>query len=119
MIIVRHGGPLSSVATHGEDGGKDWLYYRPSTEATLIYSPSSWHRRGVRSSPSMRQDMAVAFAEVGLGEDLSNKPLSFKLYNLTRFRGSLTLPLHQPGGLRVERVSVVEAMSACRSTEDA
>ena len=109
VIIVRHGGPLSSVATHGEDGGKDWLYYRPSTEATLIYSPSRGIVEVCANSPSMRQDMAVAFAEVGLGEDLSNKPLSFKFYNLTRFRGSLTLPLHQPGGLLVERISVVEA----------
>lgn len=108
VVIIRHGGPLASVATHGDDGSKGWLYFRPSTEATLIYSP----RRGIvevcAPSPSMRQDVAVAFAEVGLGQDLSNKPLSFKLYNLSRFRASLVLPHHQPEGLPVERVSVVE-----------
>jgi hypothetical protein len=108
VIIVRHGGPLSSIATHGKDGEKDWLYYRPSTEATLIYAPTRGIVEVCAASPSVRQDVAMAFAEVSLEQDLSNKPLSFKLYDLSRFRQSLTLPLHQPGDLRVERVGVVE-----------
>ena len=40
MLIVRHGGPLSSVYDHRHDGRRGTIYYRPPNEATLIYTPS-------------------------------------------------------------------------------
>jgi hypothetical protein len=40
MLIVRHGGPLSSVYDHRQDGRRGTIYYRPPNEATLIYTPS-------------------------------------------------------------------------------
>lgn len=108
VVVIRHAGALASVAEHRRDGAKGWHYYRPSNEITLIYAS----KRGVvevcADSPSVRQDAASAFAEAGLGQDLSRKPLSFKLYDLSRFRQSLSLPPAESDTFRVEATSVVE-----------
>jgi hypothetical protein len=36
MLIVRYGGPLSSVYNHRDDGRRATIYYRPPNEVTLI-----------------------------------------------------------------------------------
>ena len=38
LLIIRHAGPLSSVAAM-KDGRKKPMYYRPAIEATLLFSP--------------------------------------------------------------------------------
>ena len=40
MVIVRHAGPLSSVFSHKDNGMRGTIYYRPPSEATLIWTPS-------------------------------------------------------------------------------
>ena len=102
IVIVRHGDVLTSVAEHRQDGARTWHYYNPSNEITVIYTPSRGVVEVCAKSPSLRQDVAVAFAETGLEQDLSAKPLSFKLYNLSRFRKSLSLPFFEPDGFRLE-----------------
>lgn len=109
VIILRHAGALSSVAEHRDDGGKGRLYYRPPNEATLIYMPAQGTVEVCAESPSVRQEVATCFAEAGLGQDLSSKPLAFRLYNLARLRTSLSLPFHEPAGFRVKEIGVVEA----------
>lgn len=108
LLIVRHGGSPASVAQFREDGVRDHHYYRPPNEVTLVFLP----RRGMVEvcgpSPAFRVDVAASFAEVVLGQDLSNRPLAHRLYNLERFRQSLKLPFYQPDGFRVDGVSVVD-----------
>lgn len=41
----------------------------------------------------VRQTVSDSFAEVVLGHDISQKPLTWKRYNLSRFRSSLLLQL--------------------------
>ncbi len=108
MLIVRHGGPLSSVYNYRNDGRRRAIYYRPPNEATLIYTPSLRQIEVCADSPGVRQTVSNAFAEIALGHDVSRKPLTWKRYNLSRFRASLLLPLPEINGYEIKHARVVE-----------
>jgi hypothetical protein len=109
MLIVRHGGPLSSVHDHRDDGRRGTIYYRPPNEATLIYTPAIRQIEVCADSPVVRQGVAGAFAEAALGHDVSQKPLTWKRYNLSRFRSSLRLDLPRVSGYEITDARVLEA----------
>lgn len=109
MLIVRHGGPLSSVYDHRQDGRRGTIYYRPPNEATLIYTPSLRQIEVCADSPVVRQTVSDSFAEVALGHDISQKPLTWKRYNLSRFRTSLRLQAPEIDGYAFAFARVVEA----------
>ena len=109
MVIVRHGGPLSSVFDHRRDGRRGTIYYRPPNEATLIYTPSIRQIEVCADSPVVRQTVCDSFAEVALGHDISQKPLTWKRYNLARFRSSLRLQPPEIDGYEFAFARVVEA----------
>ncbi len=109
LLIVRHGGPLSSVAEYQEaDGSRQERYYRPLNEATLLFSPDEGVIEVFSASPSVRQQVAGGFAEKGLKLDISGKPLTLKQYNMGRFLESLRLSLPKVDGFDIEHVAVVE-----------
>lgn len=93
MVIVRHGGPLSSVLNHKDNGVRSPIYFRPPNEATLIWTPAERTMEICGPAPRVRKRLGEGFAEVALKADLSSKPLSWRRYDLSRFRKSLTLPL--------------------------
>lgn len=109
MLIVRHGGPLSSVRDHRDDGRRDTIYYRPPNEATLIYTPSLRQIEACADSPVVRRKVSDCFAEVALHHDISQKPLTWKRYNLTRFRTSLRLEPPRIDGYEIRFARVLEA----------
>jgi hypothetical protein len=109
MVIVRHGGPLSSVYDYRRDGRKGTIYYRPPNEATLIYTPSLRQIEICADSPVVRQTVSDSFAEVALGHDRSQKPLTWKRYNLSRFRDSLRLQIPDIDGYEFQFARVIEA----------
>lgn len=109
MLIVRHGGPLSSVHDHRDDGRRGTIYYRPPNEATLIYTPAIRQIEVCADSQVVRQGVAGSFAEVALGHDVSQKPLTWKRYNLSRFRASLRLDLPRVTGYEITDARVFEA----------
>lgn len=109
MLIVRHGGPLSSVHDHRDDGRRGTIYYRPPNEATLIYTPAIRQIEVCADSPVVRQGVAGSFAEEALGHDVSQKPLTWKRYNLSRFRSSLRLDLPRIPGYEITDARVLEA----------
>lgn len=109
MLIVRHGGPLSSVYDHRQDGRRGTIYYRPPNEATLIYTPSQRQIEICADSPVVRQKVSDSFAEVALGHDISKKPLTWKRYNLTRFRTSLRLQPPEIDGYEFKFARVLDA----------
>lgn len=109
MLIVRHGGPLSSVYDHRDDGRRGTIYFRPPNEATLIYTPSMRQIEVCADSPVVRQEIAGAFAAVTLCHDVSQKPLTWKRYNLTRFRSSLHLDPPKVEGFEIKFAKVLEA----------
>ncbi|MTH96378.1 hypothetical protein [Roseibium sp. RKSG952] len=109
MLIVRHGGPLSSVHDHRDDGRRGTIYYRPPNEATLIYTPSHRQIEVCANSPVVRQGIAGSFAEEALGQDVSQKPLTWKRYNLSRFRNSFRLNLPRISDYEILDARVLEA----------
>jgi len=109
MVIVRHGGPLSSVYDHRNDGRRGTIYYRPPNEATLIYTPQQRQIEVCGDSPVFRQKVTDAFAEVALEQNVSEKPLTWKRYNLTRFRNSFELKLPEIEGYEFKFAKVLEA----------
>lgn len=109
MLIVRHGGPLSSVYDHRDDGRRATIYFRPPNEATLIYTPSIRQIEVCADSPVVRQQVVGAFAEVALGHDVSQKPLTWKRYNLSQFRTALSLPVPSIDGYVINLARVLEA----------
>lgn len=108
MLIVRHGGPLSSVHDHRDDGRQGTIYFRPPNEATLIYTPAKKQIEICADSPAVRQQVSGAFAEVALNHDVSQKPLTWKRYDLGRFRTSLTLPVPSVDGFQIHHAKVLE-----------
>lgn len=109
MLIVRHAGPLSSVVDHRDDGRRKPMYYRPPSEATLLFFPTTGTVELCAESPSVRQQLARSFAETAVDQDLSNKPLTIKHYDMSRFFTSLSLPHEEVDGFDIERIAVVEA----------
>jgi len=109
MLIGRHGGPLSSVYDHRDDERRGTIYYRPPNEATLIYTPSMRQIEVCADSPVVRQKVSDSFAEVALNHDISQKPLTWKRYNLTRFRTSLRLEPPATDGYEFKFARVLEA----------
>ncbi|MEM6942130.1 MAG: hypothetical protein AAF416_17050 [Pseudomonadota bacterium] len=108
MLVVRHGGPLSSVADHRDDGARATIYFRPANEATLIFTPKMRQIEICAESPRVRQMIAGCFAEKTLGQDLSKKPLTWKHYDLGRFRRSLELPVPEVEGFDVQAARLIE-----------
>ena len=108
MLIVRHGGPLSSVYNHRDNGRRVAIYYRPPNEVTLIYTPSLRQIEVCADSPVVRQQVSDSFAEVALNHDISRKPLTWKRYNLMRFRSSLALERPEIEGYDIIRARVLE-----------
>ena len=109
MLIVRHGGPLSSVYDHRDDGRRGTIYFRPPNEATLIYTPALRQIEVCADSPLVRQEVAGSFADVALGHNVSEKPLTWKHYNLSRFRSSLRLETPRIPGYEIKFARVLEA----------
>ena len=108
LLIIRHAGPLSSVAAMKE-GRKKPMYYRPAVEATLLFSPEDAVVEVFSASPGVRPVLASTFAEVGLKHNLSDRPLTLRQYNLSRFLTSLRLDAPTFAGFDIESVTVVEA----------
>ena len=92
-LIARHGGPLSSVSEFRDDGRQGRHYYRPPNEATLVYAPTDNTIEVYAATNGVRQALARSFVEAGLGHDLSNRPLTQKNYDLSRFLTSFQLPV--------------------------
>ncbi len=108
MLIVRHGGPLSSVYDHRDDGRRGTIYFRPPNEATLIYTPALRQIEVCADSPVVRQTVSDSFASIALNHDISQKPLTWKRYDLTRFRTSLRLELPEIDGYEFKFARVLE-----------
>lgn len=108
VVIMRHPGPLSSIAELLPDGAKSRHYYCPANEATLFYVPSLRRVEICALSPSVRQQAVGAFAETALGQDLSKKPLTAFNYDLARFYRSFELPIIDLPGVALHAVRVTE-----------
>ena len=108
MVALRHGGRLSSVKDHRDDGHRETLYYRPGNEAVFIYTPALRQLEVCAGSYAERLEASKTFASVLLGQDISKKPLTRRNYDLGRFRRSLDLPLPEFDDVEINFATVTE-----------
>jgi hypothetical protein len=108
LVIVRHAGPLSSMFHHKDGGQRKTIYFRPSNEASLVWTPDEGLIEACGVSPQVRMSVAETFVEVVFKTDLSKKPLSWRYYDLSRFHSSLTLPLPPWEDVVVELAKIIE-----------
>lgn len=108
MLIVRHGADLSSVYEHREDGSRHPHYFRPQDEIVLIYTARDQRIEVLGRSFGQRHDVSNAFAELVLGHNISEKPLSEKVYDLGRFSTSFELEIPEIEGVDIQSAVVTE-----------
>lgn len=108
MVIVRHGADLSSVYEHHDDGSRHPHYFRPQDEIVLLYTARDQVIEVLGSSFGQRHDVSNAFAEIVLGQNISEKPLSEKVYDLGRFATSFELEVPEIEGVDVQSAVVTE-----------
>src|SRR5690606_13625567 len=88
------------------------VYFRPPDEMLLVYSPKRQCIEICARDPVERRVVANIFAEETLKHDISNKPLTQKSYNLSRFRNSLKLEIPETEAHRVRRACLTEVQVA-------
>lgn len=108
LLIVRHAGPLSSVADLSL-GHARRVYYRPSIEASLAFNPALGIIEVFAELGSLRPRIALAFTQAALKQNLSERPLSLRQFNLSRFLKSMQLDLPPLPDYEIENVAVIDA----------
>lgn len=112
LLAVTFSGPYASQKAVRRDRQIEMLYFRPPDELLLVYSPTTCRIEVCSRDATERRVLAEIFAEDALKVDLSNKPLTQKTYNLSRFRTSLKLPIPEQELHRVRKASVTEVQVA-------
>jgi hypothetical protein len=92
MFLIRHAGPTNSVQHTNPDLSLQPIPYRPPVEATLLFQADQKQIEVFAHEEAARPLIASVFAEIGVGSDLSGRPVSLRQYNLARFYRSLSLP---------------------------
>lgn len=112
LLAVTFFGAYASQKTVQPDKSTKLLYFRPPDEMLLVYSHVR-RRIEVCSRDRMeRKIVANVFAADTLKHDISNKPLTQKTYNLSRFRNSLKLPIPDEEADRVKKAGIIEVQVA-------
>lgn len=112
LLAVTFFGAYASQKTVQPDKSTKLIYFRPPDEMLLVYSQA---RRRIEVCSRDRQERKIVanfFAADTLKHDISNKPLTQKTYNLSRFRNSLKLPIPDEEAHRVKKASIIEVQVA-------
>lgn len=97
MIVVTLPGPFSSQKTL-MGRSRRMLFFRPPNEIVLVCTPAEGAIEICAGDPAVRRQVANVFAEKEAGQNVSERPLAWKVYDLSRFRNSLKLQV--PEALR-------------------
>ncbi len=109
IFLIRHAGDRSSVQDTKDDLSTEPLYYTPPVNTTIVVQPSSRSIELFCEDRSVRQALASTFANTVLQSTLSERPVTLRQYNLSRFYTSLALDQAGLDALGVNDVRVVEA----------
>lgn len=108
LFLIRHAGPNSSVRHTGDDLSLKPIFFRPPVEATVLFQPERKQVEVYAHVQSQRYLIASAFVEIGMAQDLSQRPVSLRRYDLSRFYQSLALPQEPAHRLDLTDVRVTE-----------
>lgn len=112
LLAVTFFGAYASQKTVQPDKSTKLIYFRPPDEMLLVYSHVRRRIEVCSRDRVERKVVANLFAADTLKHDISNKPLTQKTYNLSRFRNSLKLPIPDEEAHRVKKASVNEVQVA-------
>jgi hypothetical protein len=112
LVAVTFFGAYSSQKTVRPDKSTEILYFRPPDEMLLVYSHARRRIEVCSRDTVERKLVANIFAADALQHDISNKPLTQKTYNLSRFRKSLKLPIPDEEAHRVRAANITEVQVA-------
>ena len=108
LVAVTFFGAYASQKTVQPDKSTALIYFRPPDEMLLVYSQARRRIEVCSRDRLERKIVANLFAADALKHDISNKPLTQKTYNLSRFRHSLKLPVPDEEAHRVKKASIIE-----------
>ncbi|MFC4669445.1 hypothetical protein ACFO5X_12855 [Seohaeicola nanhaiensis] len=112
LVAVTFFGPYSSQKTVRPNKKTELVYFRPPDELLLVYSQRRQLIEVCARDATERREVANIFAGETLRHDLSNKPLTQKNFDLSRFRRSLKLPIPDQEAHRVRSASITEVQIA-------
>ena len=112
LIAVTFFGAYGSQKTVRPDKTTEIMYFRPPDELLLVYSQDRRRIEVCSRDATERRLVANIFAADTLKHDVSNKPLTQKTYDLSRFRRSLTLSVPEEEAHRVVRACITEVQVA-------
>ncbi|MEM8595019.1 MAG: hypothetical protein AAGF76_00915 [Pseudomonadota bacterium] len=112
MLAVTSGGPLASERTFEADKRIDRIQYRPATELILVYRPAIGRIEVCGRDWTDRKAVASVFAGQVLGEELSERPLTQRNYDLRPFAKSLRPDIPAALSDRISELHVTEARYA-------
>jgi hypothetical protein len=112
LLAVTFFGAYASQKTVQPDKSTKLLYFRPPDEMLLVYSHARRRIEVCSRDRVERKIVANLFAADTLKHDISNKPLTQKTYNLSRFRNSLKLPIPDEEAHRVKKAGIIEVQVA-------
>lgn len=112
LLAVTFFGAYASQKTVQPDKSTKLLYFRPPDEMLLVYSHARRRIEVCSRDRVERKIVANLFAADTLKHDISNKPLTQKTYNLSRFRSSLKLPIPDEQAYRVRATNITEVQVA-------
>ncbi|MCA8882022.1 MAG: hypothetical protein KDA73_19180 [Rhodobacteraceae bacterium] len=112
LVAVTFFGAYTSHRTVRPDKTTEIVYLRPPDEMLLVYSQERRRIEVCSRDATERRLVANIFAAETLKHDVSNKPLTQKIFNLARFRHSLRLPVPEEEAHRVRRASITEVQVA-------
>lgn len=115
MLTVVAGGALASQKTFERDKGVDMIHYRPATELILVYRPTHGSIEVCGRDWSDRTAVATLFARQALGEELSERPLKQRNYDLRPFARNLAPDIPIALGDRIIELHLTEARFALGS----
>lgn len=115
MLAVVAGGALASQKTFERDKGIDLIRYRPATELILVYRPTHGSIEVCGRDWSDRTAVATLFARQALGEELSERPLKQRNYDLRPFARNLSPEIPSALQDRITDLHVTEARFALGS----
>lgn len=109
MYIIYHPNAPTSARELREDGERRNIYFRPPGEATVIFTPATGAIEVRAETRIIRRQVAEGFAAKMLGRGVSQEPLDFREYDLSRFFGGFTLERPELPGFHVARAQVIRA----------
>ncbi|WP_342869343.1 hypothetical protein [Hoeflea sp. AS60] len=112
LVAVTFFGAYASQKTVRPDKSTEIFYFRPPDELLLVYSQDRRRIEVCSRDVTERKLVANIFAADTLKHDISNKPLTQKTYNLSRFRNSLRLSIPDEEAHRVRRANITEVQVA-------